>query len=248
MPPFRSSCFRAWADRSARIPKPALAGGAVLIVCAFMGVFAGFGGCSPIPTFSTDSSDARPADLPDGSVPPSSDSEDARARNDGAANGEVPDSDQAPASAAIATVHVAGAVRSCGVYELPDGARVCDAVDAAGGLRDDAAETALNLARKISDGEQIYVPTQDEAVSAPSSGSVTNSASAAGRGPEGGQVNINRAGVEELDTLPGVGPATAQAIVDEREANGPFASVEDIQRVTGIGEKKFEKLEGSICV
>lgn len=61
-------------------------------------------------------------------------------------------------------------------------------------------------------------------------------------------VNINTAGIEELDSLAGVGPATAQAIVDEREANGPFSSIEDIQRVSGIGEKKFEKLKESICV
>ena len=248
MLPFRSSCFRARVDRSACIPKPALAGGAALLVCAFVGIFIGFAGCSPTPTITADSPDERFAESSDGSVSSSSDSEDVRANDDAVIDGEVSDSGKAVASAAMVTVHVAGAVQSCGVYELPDGARVRDAVDAAGGLRDDAAEAALNLARKLSDGEQIYVPTQDQAVPAGAAGNVSSPSSAAGQESGKGQVNINRASVEELDALPGVGPATAQAIVDEREANGPFASVEDIQRVTGIGEKKFEKLEGSICV
>lgn len=103
---------------------------------------------------------------------------------------------------------------------------------------------AVNLARKVADGEQVAVPTNEE-VAAGSVSAVDVEASAAATPA---LVNINTAGVDELDALTGVGPATAQAIVDEREANGPFSSVEDIMRVSGIGEKKFTKLRESICV
>lgn len=122
-----------------------------------------------------------------------------------------------------------------------------DAVNAAGGFLPDASPDAINLARVLQDGEQVVIPTLEQVESGTAaSASVTGSTAAAA----GAQVvvNINTAGVEELDTLPGVGPATAQAIIDERESNGPFASIEDIQRVSGIGEKKFEKLRDSICV
>ena len=122
-----------------------------------------------------------------------------------------------------------------------------DAVNAAGGFLSDASPDAINLARVLQDGEQVIIPTLEQVESGTAaSASVTGSTAAAA----GAQVvvNINTAGVEELDTLPGVGPATAQAIVDERESNGPFASIEDIQRVSGIGEKKFEKLKDSIRV
>lgn len=115
----------------------------------------------------------------------------------------------------------------------------------------EASQESVNLARKVSDGEQIFVLTVEEFEASSSSSSPSSESSDAGaRGSSGagGLVNINTAGLEALDSLPGVGPATAQAILDEREANGPFASVEDIQRVSGIGEKKYEKLKGSICV
>ena len=102
----------------------------------------------------------------------------------------------------------------------------------------------------MSDGEQILILTVEEFEASPSSSSSSGSsdADASGSSGSGGLVNINTAGLEALDSLPGVGPATAQAILDEREANGPFTSIEDIQRVSGIGEKKYEKLKGSICV
>lgn len=154
-------------------------------------------------------------------------------------------------------VHVAGAVAAPGVYELPADARVQAAVDAAGGFSADAAQDAVNCARTVQDGEQILVPTmaqrQDGAMpaageSTASAGAGASPGNAGSSGAAGGKVNINQAGVEELDTLPGVGPSTAEKIVADREANGPFASIEDLKRVSGIGDKKYEQLSGLITV
>ena len=135
----------------------------------------------------------------------------------------------------VVIVHVDGAVGAPGVYELETGARVGEAVDAAGGLADDADTSTLNLAAEVADGEKVYVPHEGEPAPAEGDGSAS-------------PVNINTAGVEELDELPGVGEATARAIVEDRETNGPFSTPEDLMRVSGIGEKKFARLEGLICV
>ena len=142
-------------------------------------------------------------------------------------------------------VDVGGAVIEPGVVELDAGSRVADAIEAAGGLAIDADCTTLNQAQLLQDGQKVYVPKEGEI---DASGALVDSST-----QEVGQaattfVNINTATLEELDALPGVGPATAQAIIDDREANGPFASEEDIMRVSGIGEKKYEKLKGSICI
>ena len=142
-------------------------------------------------------------------------------------------------------VDVGGAVIEPGVVELDAGSRVADAIEAAGGLAIDADCTTLNQAQLLQDGQKVYVPKEGEI---DASGALVDSST-----QEAGQaattlVNINTATLEELDALPGVGPATAQAIIDDREANGPFASEEDIMRVSGIGEKRYEKLKGSICI
>ena len=146
-------------------------------------------------------------------------------------------------------VHVTGAVAAPGLYELSEGARVNEAIDAAGGFAEGADTTVLNLARVLVDGEQVVVPThaaEGDAVAAAAGDT------SAGSGVSGsiiaGKVNINRADVATLDTLPGVGESTAQKIIADREANGPFASIEDLKRVSGIGEKKFEQLADLICV
>lgn len=151
-------------------------------------------------------------------------------------------------------VHVVGAVRRPGVYQLPAGARLVAALDAAGGLLGNAAPQAVNLARQVEDGEQIVVPTKDEFEKggASSSGSgVPGSVGVAG-GQTGasapGPVDINSADAALLDTLPGIGPSTAAKIVADREANGPFASVEDLGRVTGIGPKKLDALKDLVRV
>ena len=164
------------------------------------------------------------------------------------ANG-LPDEEATAEAKDAIVVDVAGAVASPGVVELKDGARVADALGAAGGLAEDADLTSVNRAARLTDGQRVYVPRVGEQL-APVEGD--GSAGAAGEGAQstatGQAVNINTAGLAELDALPGVGPATAQAIIDDREANGPFTAPEDLMRVSGIGEKKFEKLKSSICV
>ena len=152
-------------------------------------------------------------------------------------------------------VHVIGAIRRPGLYGLAVGARVADAVDAAGGLMANAAQAGVNLARVVSDGEQISVPTLDEfARGGAGAGAGAGGTGAAAGGASGGsagtgaQVNINTADASALDTLPGIGPSTAAKIVADREANGPFASADDLGRVTGIGPKKLEELKPRVCV
>jgi len=137
------------------------------------------------------------------------------------------------------TVHVAGAVIEPGVYELAGIARVRDAIVAAGGPRVDADWNALNLAALLADGVRIYVPMLGEEV-APSLLLPPVVVSAAPAGP----INVNIAGAAELEALPGVGPATAAAIIEERERNGPFLDVDDLDRVPGIGPAKLEALRG----
>ena len=145
-------------------------------------------------------------------------------------------------------VHIDGAVVAPGVYELTGAhPRVNDAVMAAGGLAGDADTTALNLAAALSDGEKVHVPRQGEAVASGQTSSGPASGSDGGASSSG-VININTATAEELDSLPGIGPSTAAAIVEDRERNGPFASPEDLMRVSGIGEGKFSKLKDQIRV
>lgn len=150
---------------------------------------------------------------------------------------------QADSAAPAVFVHVTGAVNAPGVYELIEGARVTDAVEKAGGFSEGAATDSLNLARVLLDGEQVVVPTidqvaQSEAVA--SAGQTTTDSSA--------KVNINTATLDQLDALPGIGQATAEKIIADREANGPFSSPEDLKRVSGIGDKKYEELADMISV
>lgn len=144
----------------------------------------------------------------------------------------------------LLVVDVAGAVNNPGVYELKDGSRVAAAIDAAGGLAPEADVSGINRASKLVDGQKIYIPLAGESSAA---SGAANSASTDANASSG-LVNINTASLEELDALPGVGPSTAQAIIDDRTQNGAFASIEDLLRVSGIGEKKYEKLKASICV
>lgn len=155
-----------------------------------------------------------------------------------------------PESEAVETkaqvyVYVTGAVANPGVYSLDEGLRVCDAVEAAGGLAEDADASTVNLARVLSDGEHIDLPTKAEVEAALAQGPAGG---ASGTAAATSLVNINTADASALETLSGVGSATAQAIISDREQNGPFSSIEDLMRVDGIGEKKFAKLKDSICV
>jgi competence protein ComEA len=141
-------------------------------------------------------------------------------------------------------VDVAGWVRHPGVYEFHDGDRVIDAIEAAGGARRGAALDALNLAAPLADGTQILVPRREAsgpAGSAPSAPSVDG-------GVASSKVNINSASAVELETLPGIGEVIAQEILDYRTANGPFASVEDLLDVSGIGEVTLENIRDLVTV
>lgn len=141
-------------------------------------------------------------------------------------------------------VHVGGAVDSPAVYSLPPDCRVQDAIEAAGGLAEDAYTASLNLAAPLSDGDKILVPhLADQAVSNSSGGSSLLEPPAAGT-----PIDINTATLEQLDELPGIGPAKAQAIIDYREAKGPFATIEQIMNVPGIGRVTFENIKDLISV
>lgn len=155
-----------------------------------------------------------------------------------------------PAGASATTVppvwlvHVAGAVARPGVHALPAGSRVVDAVAAAGGAAPGADLDALNLAAPAADGGRVYVPLEGEEVPAPPA-----EVAAAGSAPgPTGPVDLNAAGVGELEALPGIGPATAAAIVEHRERHGPFASVDDLDAVSGIGPAKLEAIRDLVRV
>lgn len=136
------------------------------------------------------------------------------------------------------TVVIEGAVDDPGLYTLPTGARLNDAIVAAGGLRDDADTNALNLAGRIGDGERITIPTRAVApTTAP--GATPDETSVM---PTAGLININTAGVAELDQLPGIGPVIAQRIVDFREFFGPFTSTDQLAEVEGISVAMLDRL------
>ena len=155
-----------------------------------------------------------------------------------------------PSAAPDLVVDICGAVAHAGVYHLPAGARVCDLLTAAGGATAQAELSAVNLAAKLADGQQVAVPRRGQAAVAPSAGG-SGGASGAGSGATSvpaAPVNLNLATVEQLDALPGVGPSTAQKIVDYRTANGGFHSVEDLKNVSGIGDAKFAALKDLVTV
>ena len=152
----------------------------------------------------------------------------------------------APASAAPATVQVvivqaAGAVSQPGLYRLSPGSRVDDLVHAAGGLAADADPDRVNLAALLTDGEKIYIPRVGEALPADAG---AGDASSSGAQP----INLNTASIAQLDTLPGVGPATAQAIIDYRSQHGRFGSVDELLNVRGLGPAKLDELRSLVRV
>lgn len=144
-------------------------------------------------------------------------------------------------------VHVSGAVAQPGVYELPAESRVADAIDAAGGFDADAQAAAINQAAGLHDGVQVHVPTEDEARPPDAGTSAAPSSSNSGTS-ESGRININTAGASELEELPGIGPALAERIISHRDANGPFASVDALTGVKGIGEKTMGDLRPHITI
>ncbi|QBI21880.1 ComEA family DNA-binding protein [Egibacter rhizosphaerae] len=148
-------------------------------------------------------------------------------------------------------MHVAGAVVEPGVYRLREPARVADALDAAGGPSGDAVLEALNLARAVRDGEQLYVPDEeavDAAGATPGDGAEAGGGARSGGGAQDERVDLNRADARTLEELPGVGEVTAAAIIEYREEHGPFATVEELAAISGIGEGTVERLRDEAVV
>lgn len=141
------------------------------------------------------------------------------------------------------TVHVGGAVAAPGVVTLPDGSRVADAVAAAGGVTADADPGGLNLARVLQDGEQVLVPVVGAA-----GGLAAGDAAAEGAITSDGRVDLNRATVAELETLPGVGPVLAARIAAWRDEHGPFTEPGQLREVSGIGERTFQAMVDAVLV
>jgi competence protein ComEA len=159
----------------------------------------------------------------------------------------VPEPVVATTTPADVVVQAAGAVRQPGVYHLPAGSRVVDLIGAAGGAGEDADLQALSLAAVLTDGQRVRVPRAGEQLPA----SELGGGSPGGTGGSGaplGPVDLNAAGIDELDRLPGVGPTTAQAIVAHRDEHGPFGSVDDLLAVRGIGEARLEALRELVTV
>lgn len=147
-------------------------------------------------------------------------------------------------------IYVCGAVELPGVYSLRQGSRLYEAVELAGGLTGDADENCLNMARKITDGEQIVILTQEEAASLREAGQypVSESVQQDAQAKDSGLVNINTATVAELTTVSGIGTSRAQAIIDYREQNGVFGSIDDIKKVDGIKDGLFSKIKDKITI
>jgi competence protein ComEA len=151
-------------------------------------------------------------------------------------------------------VHVAGAVKRPGVVRIPRGSRVDDAVKAAGGFSSQADPDSVNLAQPLEDGVQVYVPRKGEAVQVEgrvgslSAHRASERAAAGRRELPSGKININTATAEQLESLPGVGPATAHAVIEYRQQNGGFGSVDELLEVRGIGPKKLEQIRPYVTV
>lgn len=132
-------------------------------------------------------------------------------------------------------VEVCGCVNTPGVYEVPEGTRVYQVIEMAGGLKAEAGQGTVNQAEAVTDGQQIYIPSKDEEVIQPEN-------------MGNGLVNINKASMEELMSLPGIGQSKAEAIISYRESAGRFAAIEDIMNVSGIKDAAFNKIKELICV
>ena len=145
-------------------------------------------------------------------------------------------------------VYVAGAVNRPGVVQLAEGARAKDAVDACGGFLPTADTNGVNLAQKLKDGMQVTVPEKSPQGTAVQGAAVQGAQAGAAKPLPDGMVNINTADEKELDKLPGIGPAMAKRIVEYRTENGAFQAPEEIKRVKGIGDAKYEKMKDKIAL
>ncbi|MGG3688465.1 helix-hairpin-helix domain-containing protein [Caldifermentibacillus hisashii] len=174
-------------------------------------------------------------------------SEDIVAENHSQKEQEQPNSNDNTASSKSQPmkVDIKGAVMNPGVYTVTGNERVIDIIEKAGGLLDDADIVKVNLSQKVMDEMVIYIPKIGEEVLAAENIPVNSDSQNSGGD---GKVNINQADASALDSLPGIGPSKAEAIIEYRETNGPFQKVEDLMNISGIGEKTFEKLKDQITV
>ena len=158
-------------------------------------------------------------------------------------------------------VHISGAVQNEGIVELESGSRVADAIEKAGGLKENAYMDEINLAYQLEDGEKIHIPTIEEQKekenqeskvenesATGSDGTTSRSSNSSINNGSQTKININTATEEELDTLPGIGPSTATKILDYRKEKGKFKTIEEIKEVSGIGESKYKKIKDKITV
>ncbi len=152
-------------------------------------------------------------------------------------------------------VHITGAVKNKGILRLPEGSRISDAIEAAGGETKEADLDSINLAYVLEDGQKIYIPSQEDKENneqkqyiTTESGDTTNIKENSKIEGENEKVNINTANQSELETLPGIGPSLASRIIEYREQNGKFNSIEELKNVKGIGDAKFEDLKNSATI
>ena len=154
-------------------------------------------------------------------------------------------------------VHITGAVNKEGIVELQEGARIADAIEKAGGTKENADIKNINLATILEDGVKVHIPTVEETQANNENINVEDNASSQiNTGTKEftlntktqGKININTATKEELDTLPGIGPSTAAKIIEYRKENGKFKSIEEIKEVSGIGDAKYEKIKELIII
>lgn len=154
-------------------------------------------------------------------------------------------------------VHITGAVNKEGIVELQEGARIADAIEKAGGAKENADIKNINLATVLEDGMKVHIPTIEETKANSENINVENNASSqiatettniTSNIKTQGKININTATEEELDTLPGIGPSTAAKIIDYRKENGKFKNIEEIKEVSGIGDAKYEKIKELIII
>ena len=150
-------------------------------------------------------------------------------------------------SPGVVVVYVSGWVERPGVYEFKEGDRIVDAIERAGGPKKGADLNALNLAGFLTDAQQVLVMKKGEAPP-PTVSSGSTSATGSGAGSTAGPINLNTATLDQLETLPGIGPALGQRIIDHREQHGPFQSVEDLLDVSGIGDKRLADLRDQVTV
>ncbi len=179
----------------------------------------------------------------------SGEADSADAASDGSDDGSAEDEE----GNGLICAYICGAVKTPGVYEVESGSRVFALVELAGGMTEDADCDAVNLAREVSDGEMVYIPTEEETASGEvvpeSAGTAsTQSASTSGGTAASSKININTATAEELTALSGIGDAKAAAIVAYRDEHGSFSSTEDIMNVSGIGQSTYDKIKDDITV